>query len=125
MEHTWNYGGQTYPFDISESESMARMCTALNVLREEIGVLGNDSASDNLRGQCQIIRRFFDTVLGDGTGEAVCGAAFSADAHTTAYMEFILFVSGQVNAFREKVAAVEEKYMNRAAGLPQTDAYGV
>ena len=123
MEHTWYYGGKTYPFDISESESMARMCGGLNTLREEIGALGGDSASDNLRGQCLIIRRFFDTVLGEGTGEAVCGAVFSADAHTTAYMEFILFVSAQVSAFREKVAAVEEKYMNRAAELTQT--YGV
>jgi hypothetical protein len=64
MEHTWYYGGKTYPFDISESESMARMCGGLNTLREEIGALGGDSASDNLRGQCLIIRRFFDTVLG-------------------------------------------------------------
>ncbi len=122
MEHTWNYGGQKYPFDISESESMARMCEGLNTLRAEIGVLGGDSASDNLRGQCLIIRRFFDTVLGEGTGEAVCGEAYSADAHTTAYMEFILFVNEQVSAFREKVAAVEEKYMNRAAELEQADA---
>ncbi len=125
MEHTWNYGGQKYPFDISESESMARMCEGLNTLRAEIGVLGGDSASDNLRGQCLIIRRFFDTVLGEGTGEAVCGEAYSADAHTTAYMEFILFVNEQVSAFREKVAAVEEKYMSRAADVAQADAYGV
>ena len=124
MEHTWNYGGHAYPFDISESESMARMCSGLNTLREEIGTPAGGSASENLRGQCMIIRRFFDTVLGEGMGEAVCGTAFSADAHTTAYMEFILFVSGEVSAFREKVAAVEEKYMNRAANLSPADAYG-
>lgn len=122
MEHIWNYGGGNYPFDISESESMARMCEGLNTLRDELGRLGGDNASENLRGQCGIIRRFFDTVLGEGTGEAVCGTAYSADAHTTAYMEFILFVSDQVNAFREKAAAVEEKYRERAAGLVCADA---
>ncbi len=127
MEHTWNYSGQKYPFDISECDSMARMCEGLNALRSELGTLGGDSASDNLRAQCLIIRRFFDTVLGAGTGEAVCGAAYSADAHTTAYMDFILFVSDQVNAFRKKAAAVEEKYMSRAAELEQaqqTEAAG-
>lgn len=124
MEHTWNWNGTEYPFDISESESMARMCSGLNVLREDIGALGGANASDTLRSQCQIIRRFFDTVLGEGTGEAVCGEAFSADAHTTAYMEFILFVNAQVSAFREKVAAVEEKYMNRAAEMEQAGTYG-
>ena len=124
MEHTWNYGGREYPFDISESESMARMCEGLNTLRGEIGMLGGDSASENLRGQCLIIRRFFDTVLGEGMGEAVCGTAYSADVHTSAYMEFILFVSDQVNAFREKAAAVEEAYRNRAAELEPAGAYG-
>ena len=126
MEHTWNWNGTEYPFDISESESMARMCEGLNALRGDIGMLGGEavSASDTLREQCQIIRRFFDTVFGEGAGEAVCGEAYSADAHTTAYMEFILFVNAQVSAFREKVAAVEEKYMNRAADLEQAEAYG-
>lgn len=126
MEHTWNWDGKEYPFDISESESMARMCEGLNALRGDIGALGNGgaSASDTLREQCRIIRRFFDTVLGEGTGEAVCGEAYSADTHTTAYMEFILFVNAQVGAFREKVAAVEEKYMSRAADLEQAEAYG-
>lgn len=126
MEHTWNYGGQAYPFDISESDSMARMSAGLSELREAIGALGGNggSASEVLRDQCLIIRRFFDTVLGDGIGEAVCGAAYSADAHTTAYMEFILFVNEQVSAFREKAAAVEAKYMSRAEQMPQADAYG-
>jgi len=125
MKHTWVWNGKEYPFDISESECMARMCGGLNTLREDIGMLGDGiSASDTLRGQCRIIRRFFDTVLGEGTGEAVCGAAYSADAHTTAYMEFILFVNEQVNAFREKAAAVGETYLNRAAEMEQAEAYG-
>lgn len=126
MEHTWIWDGKEYPFDISESESMARMCDGLNVLREDIGMLGNGSASagDTLREQCQIIRRFFDTVLGEGTGIVICGEAYSADAHTTAYMEFILFVNAQVGAFREKVAAIEEKYMSRAAEMTQAESYG-
>ena len=127
MEHTWVYNGKEYPFDISDSENMGRMCRGLDVLRGDIRGLGGDgtSAPDTIREQCGIIRRFFDTVIGEGTGEAVCGGAFSADAHTTAYMEFILFVNAQVTAFREKMEAVEEKYMSRAeqADVCET-AYG-
>ena len=121
MEHIWNYGGNEYTFDISESENMTRMCGGLNALRDEIRVLDDTDAGDTLREQCRMIRRFFDTVLGDGMGETICGTVYSADAHTTAYMEFILFVNAQVTAFREKVAAVEEKYMSRAAEM---EAYG-
>ena len=123
MNHLWTYNGAEYPFDISESESMGRMCCGLNTLRKEIGSLPETGASDALRSQCLIIRRFFDTVLGDGCGVNVCGADYSADAHTTAYVEFISFVNTQVNSFREKMAALEEKYCDRAEQLEQV--YGV
>lgn len=127
MDHTWIYNGKEYPFDISDSENMGRMCKGLDILRGDIsGLGGGASASDTLREQCGIIRRFFDIVFGEGTGAEVCGEAFSADAHTTAYVEFIMFVNAQVSAFREKMAAVEEKYMSRAeqAESVQEAAYG-
>ncbi|MGN1346533.1 MAG: DUF6673 family protein [Eubacteriales bacterium] len=123
MDHVWNYGGAEYLFDVSESENMGRMCRGLEALRGDIGGLAGETAEDALREQCCIIRRFFDAVLGDGTGVKVCGEAYSADAHTTAYVEFILFVNEQVNRFRTKMEAVEEKYRGRAAQM--TQAYGV
>lgn len=113
--YVWSYNGGEYPFDISESESMKRMEVGLSALRkrnEEIGVGGGEA----LREQCMMIREFFDTVLGEGMGSAVCGEAYSSSAHTMAYMEFILFVNAQVRAFREAVSAVEERYRARAAG---------
>ncbi len=123
MNHTWVYNGQEYPFDISDSENMGRMCRGLDALRSEIGGLdGTDAPEESLKEQCGIIRHFFDIVFADGAGRAICGEAFSADAHTTAYMEFILFVNAQVTAFREKMEAVEAKYCGRAE---QADAaYG-
>jgi len=117
MEHTWQYGGVCYPFDISESGSVERMYQGLSTLRGDVrrlGVPGKKDTGAALKEQCLIIRRFFDTVLGDGCGEAVCGAAFSADAHTMAYVAFIGFVNAQVEAFRQKMEAVEAKYAERA-----------
>ncbi len=117
MDHIWQYNGANYPFDISESENVDRMHQGLNALRGDIRHLGTPGEGDTgaaLKEQCLIIRRFFDTVLGDGCGETICGTAFSADAHTTAYVAFIGFVNEQVTAFREKMAAVEAKYMERA-----------
>lgn len=117
MTHTWQYNGGTYPFDISESGNVDRMHQGLNALRRDLrrtGSPGKGSAGEVLKEQCLIIRRFFDTVLGDGYGKAICGEAFSADAHTTAYAEFIGFVNEQVAAFRRKMEEVEAKYMERA-----------
>ena len=125
MTRTWQYNGASYPFDISESENVDRMHQGLNDLRGDIrqlGTPGEENTGGALKEQCLIIRRFFDTVLGDGCGEAICGAAFSADAHTTAYVAFIGFVNEQVNAFREKMAAVEAKYIERAEAAEP--AYG-
>ena len=117
MSHTWKYNGASYPFDISESGNVDRMHQGLNALRgdlRQLGVPGEGDTGGALKEQCLIIRRFFDTVLGDGCGETICATAFSADAHTTAYVAFIGFVNEQVTAFREKMAAVEAKYMERA-----------
>lgn len=122
----WTWNGREYPFDISESESMARMNDGLNELRfdnENLGMAGLVGSSA-LREQCMIIRKFFDTVFGEGMGEDICGKAYSASAHTMAYMEFILFVNSQVTAFREAVAAVEAKYKNRVENIQQAGAYG-
>lgn len=115
----WVWNGNEYPFDISESESMAKMNEGLQALRVDNERLCAEGhiGSDALRLQCMIIRKFFDSVFGDGMGEAVCGKPYSASAHTMAYMEFILFVNAQVNAFREAVAAAEKKYMSRAADM--------
>ena len=123
MNHTWIWDGREYPFDISESECMERMCRALAVLREAVGGLGEKGISETIREQCRIIRGFFDAVLGDGTGVEICGEAYSADAHTTAYVEFILFVNEQIGAYRSKMEAVEARYMHRAA-QSQGEAYG-
>ena len=73
MEHTWYYGGKTYPFDISESESMARMCGGLNTLREEIGALGGDSvqcgrAYDGIHGVYSVCQRAGECVPRKGRG---------------------------------------------------------
>ncbi len=125
MNHTWVYNGQEYPFDISDSENMGRMCRGLEALRTDIGTLGTSGTpEESLREQCEIIRHFFDIVFTDGVGVNICGEAFSADAHTTAYMEFILFVNAQVTAFREKMEAVEAQYCGRAEMAEQGVAYG-
>lgn len=117
MKHIWKYNGGSYPFDISESGNVDRMHQGLNALRgdlHQLGIPGKGDAGGALKEQCLIIRRFFDTVLGDGCGETICGTAFSADRHTTAYVAFIGFVNEQVTAFREKMAEAEAKYMERA-----------
>lgn len=125
MKHIWTYNGTSYPFDISDSGNVDRMHQGLNALRgdlRQLGIPGEGDTGDALKEQCLIIRRFFDTVLGDGHGETICGTAFSADKHTTAYVAFIGFVNEQVTAFREKIAEVEAIYRERAEQTETADA---
>jgi len=127
MNHFWIYEGREYAFDISESECMARVNSALTELRaalhrKELSVDNTDdvSVADTsaaIAGYCKIVRRFFDTVFGEGEGTVICGEKLSAEDHTAAYMEFILFMDAQVKAFARLPDIIGEKYASRVDNL--------
>ena len=58
-----------------------------------------------------MIRAFFDNVFGEGAGEAICGVRHSAEQYTLKYVDFIVFVNRQVEAFSELCRSIEDKYL--------------
>jgi len=112
MEHIWNAGGREYYFDVSESESMNKLNNALAALCAECGEGDNNgSAGGAIEHHCSIIGRFFDSVFGEGAGKEICGERRSAEQYTMRYVEFIVFVNRQVEAFSAMCRDIEEKYL--------------
>ncbi len=105
MNKIWNYGGNDYRFDISERECMEKINSALGSLREDVCMAEGESTAALIEGHCRMIASFFDTVFGEGSGRAICGDTESAEAYSAAYLDFIMFVSAEVNSF----AAMSEK----------------
>lgn len=108
MESCWKYGGREYSFDISESRCFRSLSEALTVVKglyegDECHTVSGDVLIDR---QCGIINRFFTALFGVEQAKLICGERQSLEAHTRAYVDFILFVNAQLRGlseFREKV----------------------
>jgi hypothetical protein len=112
MEHIWKTGGREYYFDVSESESMERLNGALATLCEECSTTGSDgTVGGTIENHCAMIGRFFDAVFGEGTGREICGERHSAEQYTMRYVDFIVFVNRQVEAFSAMCRDIEDKYL--------------
>lgn len=111
MEHIWKTGGREYYFDVSESESMRRLNDALASLCDACGGETAGGVGDTIENHCAMIGRFFDNVFGEGEGDAICGQRRSAEQYTMRYVDFIVFVNRQVEAFSALCRDIEEKYL--------------
>ncbi len=112
MEHIWKTSGREYYFDVSESESMRKLNTALAELCGECdGAKTSGGVGDTIENHCAMIGRFFDNVFGKGAGDEICGQRHSAEQYTMRYVDFIVFVNRQVEAFSALCRDIEEKYL--------------
>ena len=112
MEHIWKTSGREYYFDVSESESMDRLNGALSELCKECGDDGSGSSvGGTIETHCAMIGRFFDSIFGEGAGAEICGKRHSAEQYTMRYVDFIVFVNRQVEAFSAMCREIEERYL--------------
>lgn len=123
MEHNWNVSGREYYFDVSDSECMKKLNGALTVL---CGECESESAAaevgDTIERHCAMIGRFFDGVFRDGAGAEICGERHSAEQYTMRYVDFIVFVNRQVEAFSRLCKSVEDKYLGTLESISEKSA---
>jgi len=118
MNKNWTWNKITMPFDISEVGCMNRLLAALGGLRNNLAGFRRDQDADDLLScHCGILQEFFDEVFGDGAGETLCGTVLSAEVYSRAYIDFMDFVNGQIDALNRLRKEAEEKYLARAAAL--------
>ena len=116
MSNVWCYGGREYSFDISDADCMKAVGEALDKLKSAADVLEEKKdllPHETIEEQCGMIRVFFDGIFGAGEGERICGARNSLEKHSDAYVEFIVFLSSQVEAFSSMRESIEARYAER------------
>ena len=116
ISNFWCYGGREYPFDISEAECMKAVGDSLGALKtaaDELEARVGLSPHETIDEQCEMIGAFFDGIFGDGEGEKICGKRHSLEKYSNAYVEFIVFLSSQVEAFASMRESIEARYADR------------
>jgi len=115
MEKNWNWNGRTYYFDITEPGCMRRLMEALEGLRNNLAQFRREQDTDDMLScHCGILQEFLDDVFGEGAGEDLCGKQLSAEVYSRAYLDFLDFVSRQMDGLEKMQKEAEEKYHARA-----------
>ncbi len=93
---TFRFNGAEFEFDIRDAEMADQFERATEKLdAEEKSQPKDGRMSDRIRYQCDMIKHFFDCVLGDSAGEKVCGSRSNLNTCYQAYQEFIAMVTQQ------------------------------
>ncbi len=108
----WNWNGQVCRFDVTEPLHMGRLIVGLTNLQAE---LPKNMDADLAMGlHSEILRHFFDMVLGTGVRETLCS---SSSNYALAYLDFMAFVTAQLQWLEELLDAAEQRYRLMGAAL--------
>lgn len=122
----WNWNGQVCRFDVTEPLHMGRLIVGLTNLKAELAVLPKDMDADLAVGlHREILRHFFDMVLGTGVCETLCSSVSNCgsssncgnSAYALAYLDFMAFVTAQLQWLEELLDAAEQRYRLMGAAL--------
>ena len=109
----FEYNGMSYDFDARDAEYAETLEEALEILRTEEKELPKDGkASSMILSHCSMLKRFFDNVLGEGAGVAICTERNNLSVCYDAYEKFLLLVREQKEDVLE-AKNVFAKYSNR------------
>lgn len=112
----WNWNGQVCRFDITQPEHMGRLILGLTALKAELATLPGDTDADlAMAVHSEILRHFFDVVLGVGMGETLCSQG--GTTYALAYLDFMAFVSAQLQWLEALLDAAEQRYRLMGAAL--------
>ena len=115
MEKIWKWNSRETYFDITEPGCMRRLMDALEGLRTNLAQFRREQDTDDMLScHCGILQEFFDDVFGEGAGEILCGKKLSAEAYSRAYLDFLDFVNGQMDALEKMQKEAEARYRARA-----------
>ena len=92
----FEYNGASYEFDVRDADQSEVFEDAIAKMEEEEKALPKDGkASAIIRAQCTMLKKFFDRVLGEGAGNALCTEKSNISVCYDAYEQFLLMVREQ------------------------------
>lgn len=109
----FQYNGVKYEFDVRDADASEKFENAVEKMREEEAAISKiGKSSELIRAHCKLIKDFFDRVLEDGAGNAVCTEKNNISICYAAYEAFLEVVRLQ----RDDILRAKNtfgKYSNR------------
>lgn len=98
-------------FDFFDAEDVRKFETALAETQEAIAAAEKqDSLADVYEIVCRVVKEFYDTIFGEGTGEAVCGERDNFMTCIDAFEAAINTADEGRKALEEKTRAVKARF---------------
>ena len=74
----WKFGAFEGEADFTDADFLDRLFDAKKALREQVKAVPNvGKLSDNIRAQCECYYTFFDSLFGEGAGDAIFEGRYS------------------------------------------------
>ena len=109
----FQYNGVEYEFDIRDADTSEKFENAVEKMKEEeIAIPKTGKSSEIIRSHCALIKNFFNRVLGDGAGNAVCTDKNNISICYAAYEAFLDVVRSQSDDI-VRAKNTFSKYSNR------------
>lgn len=119
IDTIFKYNGKEYEFDVSDADFAEKLESAATKMREEESKIPKTGfASDIIKGQCKMIKNYFDNCLGEGAGVEICTEKNKLSLCYDAYEAFLMFVKAQNNAIvqaKNSFANFSNRQQRRAA----------
>jgi hypothetical protein len=115
-QKTWEINGVSLPLDLEDADAMERYERAFEEMAAEEKQLPKDGRnSERIRAYCNLFRRLYDRIFGDGTAERIFkDTPTSAVAYDDVYYQFLAFIREQtVQAARQRAERLEKYRPNR------------
>lgn len=108
----WEINGQSLELDLTDADVVERYENAFADMDSAEKLIPKDGkASDRIRACCNLFKKLFDTIFGEGTSDKVFeGVPTSISAYEEIYYSFLDFAQAQFEEDAKKRAARLTKY---------------
>ena len=111
----FKYNGHEKEFDIADVECNKKFEGAVKALQDECNNIPKTGlASDMMKSQIDIIKRFFDKLFGNGSGKELCGEKDNLNSCYDAYEALLSFIGEQKNRLVNRKLVTNIAQPNRA-----------
>ena len=108
------YNGKEYPFDFRDADDTEKYEEAFTYLQgEQAKSPKSGKASDILRWNCGVIRKFFDMLFGEGAGKEICGEKDNLGLANQAFVAFMILAKDQSNEIQRDKNTISQITGNR------------
>lgn len=111
---TYNINGVAVEYDTFDTVNMELFINELERVQKETEALPKN-ATDYMKGMCELIRDFFDTIIGEGTSEKCFGPRSNLKAIVFAYGDFVRRVAEEMASITDIMGSNAIKYGSEPA----------